>query len=315
MAEFQSPAEHIKNLLKLDHFDELKTYIQESNHTLEPYCLEALPDLLNKLTHIRTEDRARDVGILMIKKMNPFAMKIYMDAIYEHFTSMKWQIKKGALILLGYFACHQKEVVKFNLPNMILKLIGMASDVKEDVKRQTNNCFGELCMVIDNVDIKGIIADVINAYMEPVKYTESALDSLVATSFINEVDMSTLGLLVPILTKGMREKKVAVKRRAALVIGNMCKLVNDPRTASYFYPILKPVLERGIDEIAVEEVRKVCQHSLDTLLRVSSEAAEISEAVMKHAELRACIEAACVGNGVQPSRPTYSFIWRLVAKV
>ena len=200
MAEFQSPAEHIKNLLKHDHFDELKTYIQESNHTLEPYCLEALPDLLNKLTHIRTEDRARDVGILMIKKMNPFAMKIYMDAIYEHFTSMKWQIKKGALILLGYFAFHQKEVVKFNLPNMILKLIGMASDVKEDVKRQTNNCFGELCMVIDNVDIKGIIADVINAYMEPVKYTESALDSLVATSFINEVDMSTLGLLVPILT-------------------------------------------------------------------------------------------------------------------
>ena len=75
-------------------------------------------------------------------------------------------------------------------------------------------------------------------YTEPVKYTESALDSLVATSFINEVDMSTLGLLVPILTKGMREKKVAVKRRAALVIGNMCKLVNDPRTASYFYPIL-----------------------------------------------------------------------------
>ena len=42
--------------------------------------------------------------------------------------------------------------------------------------------------------------------------------------------------MIPILTKGMREKKVAVKRRAALVIGNMCKLVNDPRTASYFYP-------------------------------------------------------------------------------
>merc|ERR1711871_1055084 len=289
-AEFQSPAEHIKNLLKHDHFDELKTYIQESNHTLEPYCLEALPDLLNKLTHIRTEDSARDVGILMIKKMNPFAMKIYMDAVYEHFTSMKWQIKKGALILLGYFAFHQKEVVKFNLPNMILKLIDMSSDIKTDVKIQTRQCFGELCMVIDNVDIKGIIADVINAYMEPVKYTESALDSLVATSFINEVDMSTLGLLVPILKKGMYEKKVAVKRRAALVIGNMCKLVNDPRTAAYFYPILKPVLERGIDEIAIEEVRKVCQNSLNTLQRVSSEAAEISDNVMKQKDIYDCIK-------------------------
>ena len=71
-----------------------------------------------------------------------------------------------------------------------------------------------------------------------------------------------------------------IKRRSALVIGNMCKLVkttttkittkitniitnnnnynnnyynnnnvvvkvNDPRTAAEFYPILKPVLERG----------------------------------------------------------------------
>ena len=89
--------------------------------------------------------------------------------------------------------------------------------------------------------------------MEPVKFTEQALDELVSTSFINEVDLSTLGLLVPILTKGMREKKIAVKRRAALVIGNMCKLVNDPRTAAEFYPILKPILERGIDEISIED--------------------------------------------------------------
>ena len=220
-------------------------------------------------------------------------MKIYMDVLYEGMTSMKWQIKKGSLVFLGLFAKHQKEVVKYNLPNMILRLIDMTSDVKEHVKSQTRLCFEELCSVIDNIDIVGIIPNVINAYMEPVKYTEEALDKLVATSFINEVDMSTLGLLIPILTKGMREKKVAVKRRAALVIGNMCKLVNDPRTASYFYPILKPVLERGIDEIAVEEVRKVCENSLNTLQRVSSEAAEISENVMKQSELFECIKSEC----------------------
>ena len=293
MSEFQNPASHIQELLKHDHFDELKEYIKNADLSMEPYLIDSFPDLLNKLVHVRTEIRSKDIGELIIKKMNPFAMKLYMNALYEHFTSMKWQIKKGALILLGYFAFHQKEVVKFNLPNMILRLIDMASDVKEDVKLQTRHCFGELCTVIDNVDIIQIKPDVINAYMEPVKYTESALDALVATSFINEVDMSTLGFLVPILTKGMREKKVAVKRRAALVIGNMCKLVNDPRTAAYFYPILKPVLERGIDEIAVEEVRKVCQTSLDTLLRVSNEASEISENVMKTAELKYCIEKSC----------------------
>ncbi len=285
-------------LLENNDFDSLIDLIKEADLSNEPYFIEMIPELLSKLTDYKTLEKAKETCNLIIEKMNVFSMKIYMNMLYENFKSLKWQVKKGALVLLGLFGKHQKEVVQHNLPDMILKLIDMASDIKPEVKKQTRLCFEELCAVIDNVDIIKIIPDVINAYMEPVKYTEKALDSLVATSFINEVDMQTLGLLVPILTKGMREKRIAIKRRAALVIGNMCKLVNDPRTASFFYPILKPVLERGIDEIAVEEVRKVCQHSLDTLLRVSSEAAQISDNVMSHTELRACIEASCVGFGI-----------------
>lgn len=293
MSAFSGVAEKLTQFLENDDFPGLETFIKESDLTMEPYFIDFIPQLLTKLTHFKTAEQAKGIGELIVQRMNPFAMKRYMDVLYENLTSMKWQIKKGALVLLGLFAKHQSDVVKFNLPNMILRLITMASDVKEDVKKQTRTCFEELCSVIDNVDIVGIVKDVIQAYMEPVKYTESALDVLVATSFINEVDMSTLGLLVPILTRGMREKKVAVKRRAALVIGNMCKLVNDPRTASAFYPILRPVLERGIDEIAVEEVRKVCQSSLDTLLRVSSEAAEISDNVMSQDDLKKCIADVC----------------------
>lgn len=42
---------------------------------------------------------------------------------------------------------------------------------------------------------------VIAAYMDPVKLTENALDALIGTTFINDVDLPTLGLLVPVLTK------------------------------------------------------------------------------------------------------------------
>jgi len=285
MSEFQTPSNQIKEFLEKDNFQDLEDYINQADLSLEPFLIDSLPEILYKLTNNKTSEEAKKIGELIIQKMNPFSMKLYMEVLYENMKSMKWQVKKGTLVLLGLFAKHQQEIVKFNLPNMILRLIDMVSDVKKDVQEQTRICFNELCGVIDNVDIIKIIPDVINGYMEPVKFTEKAMDELVATSFINEVDMSTLGLLIPILTRGMREKKVAVKRRSALVIGNMCKLVNDPRTASYFYPILKPVLERGIDEIAVEEVRKVCQNSLNTLQRVSSEAAEISENVMKYNEL------------------------------
>lgn len=281
------------DMLENNDFDNLKTIIQNATLVDEPQLLQLLPHILEKIGDHKNSEPAKEIGEMIISKMNPHAMKMYMDIIYESFSSMKWVIKKAALILLGSFAKHQQKVVQYNLPNMILRLIDMTSDIRKDVTAQTRVCFEELCDVIDNVDIIKIIPAIINAYMEPVKYTEDALDTLVATSFINEVDMQTLGLLIPILTKGMREKKVASKRRAALVIGNMCKLVNDPRTASYFYPILKPILERGIDEISIEEVRKVCQHSLDTLLRVSSEAAEISESVMKRDELDATVRKYC----------------------
>jgi hypothetical protein len=84
---------------------------------------------------------------------------------------------------------------------MILRLIDIASDVKKEVKEQTRICFTEICSTITNVDIIPIISRVIGGYMDPVKLTENALDALISTTFINDVDLPTLGLLVPILTK------------------------------------------------------------------------------------------------------------------
>lgn len=252
---------------------------------MEPYLLDFLPALMDNIASPKTSVIAKKTATAIIEHMNIYSIRVVRDLLFSSLDSMKWQTKCGALTVLGMLKCLDKNVVQQNLPSLILRLINMASDIKKDVKAQTRICFEELCSVIDNVDIVPIIPCVLDAYMEPVKCTEKALDKLVSTSFINEVDLSTLGLLVPILTKGMREKKVAAKRRAALVIGNMCKLVNDPRTAAEFYPILKPVLERGIDEISIEEVRNVCQTSLDTLLKVSSEAKDISKDVMTPQQL------------------------------
>jgi len=281
----------------------VKELCEKVDQWIEPYVLETLPFILENLAVPKTFDAAMAAGSAILHKMNAHSIKIIMELLYESLTSMKWQTKKGALVILGALGTHHPAVVKQNLPDFILKLIDMASDVKKEVKDQTRAAFTELCATITNVDIIPIIPRVIAAYMDPVKLTENALDALISTTFINDVDISTLGLLVPILTKGMRERKVVIKRRAALVIGNMCKLVNDPRTAAAFYPILRPVLERGIDEIAVDEVRKVCQDSLNTLERVSAEAQVLSDAVMNLDQLKETISASLGKNGVEdPSK-------------
>jgi elongation factor 3 len=262
---------------------------EKREYWMEPYLLKFLPLLMDNISFQKTSETAKEVSTIIINKMNTPSIPVVLELLYTSMESLKWQTKCGAISILSLFKDLDNEVVKQNIPSIILKLISMTSDVRKEIKNQTRNTFNEITKVIDNIDIVKIIPSIIDAYMEPVKFTENAMDRLVSTSFINEIDLSTLGLLVPLLTKGMNEKKVASKRRAALVIGNMCKLVNDPRTAAEFYPILKPVLERGIDEIAIEEVRNVCSTSLNILQRVSSEAAEISSNVLSREQLEELI--------------------------
>ena len=290
----------------------VKTLCEGVDQWIEPYVVTTLPLILENLAAPKTAQAAADAGNAILHKSNDHSVRTITSILYESFNSMKWQTKKGALVLIGALAAHHPTVVQRNLPEMMLKLIEIAADVKKEVKDQTRQAFAEICSTITNVDIVPIIAKVTGAYMDPVKQTENALDALIGTTFINDVDVATLGLLVPILIKGMREKKVVVKRRAALVIGNMCKLVNDPRTAAQFYPILKPVLERGIEEIAVEEVRKVCQSSLDTLQRVASEAAILAEDVFKYEDLVASINKAITKHGRDASK--YNVVVDYMAK-
>lgn len=268
-----------------DAMELIKSLCEGVDQWIEPYLVSTLPDILENLGTPKVAAAAADAGHAILHKSNPHSVRVITSFLFESLNSMKWHTKKGALVLIGALASHHPVVVQRNLPELILKLIEMSSDVKKEVKEQTKIAFGQLCATITNVDIVPIIPKVVAAYMDPVKQTEAALDALIATTFINDVDVATLGLLVPILTKGMRERKVVIKRRAALVIGNMCKLVNDPRTAAQFYPILQPVLERGIEEIAVEEVRKVCTDSLTTLHRVSEAAHILSEDAFKHEDL------------------------------
>lgn len=287
----------------IEALEAVKVLAEGVDQWIEPYLVSILPLILDNLAAKGTASAATDAGNAILHKSNAHSVRIITTVLYESFNSMKWQTKVGALVLLGALGSHHPIVVQRNLPEMILKLIEIASDVKKEVKEACRQAFTKICATITNVDIIPIIERVIGAYMEPVKLTENALDALVSTTFINDVDLPTLGLLVPILTKGMKERKVATKRRAALVIGNMCKLVNDPRTAALFYPILKPVLERGIEEIAVEEVRKVAQHSLDTLQRVSSEAAVLSDVVATEEDLVKFANESLTKAGVEdPSK-------------
>ena len=95
----------LKTFLEQDNLQELEKLISEADLSMEPYFIEILPDILLKLTNNRTSEQAKKIGGLIIQKMNPFSMKIYMEVLYENMNSIKWQVKKGSFCKTSNRGC------------------------------------------------------------------------------------------------------------------------------------------------------------------------------------------------------------------
>merc|ERR1712003_348809 len=93
-------------------------------------------------------------------------------------------------------------------------------------KQAAKACLGECCTVIHNPDVQPIVPVLISANANP-KENMGALDRLMGTTIVSQVDRPTLAIIVPVLGRGLRDRDVQTKRKCCVVVDNMCKLVCD----------------------------------------------------------------------------------------
>ena len=105
----------------------------------------------------------------------------------------------------------------------------------------------------------------------PQAETTECIHQLAATTFVQQVEGGPLAIIVPLLVRGLRERTTAIKRKAAVIIDNMAKLVENPHDAAPFLPKLVPELEKVKEEVADPECRKVAAGAHATLLRAGGE--------------------------------------------
>jgi elongation factor 3 len=244
-------------------------YLQNMCTNYKPYyeekLINLLPEILECLSDKNLFDPTKKLINFILDKINPCAFELISKHLYNSFESLKFQVKIGALEIICCIVDKYPKIISFNLPMIIEKLISVSNDLKKEVKLQVNTTLIKVCSTIDNVDVKDLIAYIIDAYMNPVTKTELALEKLVSTPFINDIDIPTLGLLIPLLVRAMKEKKVVNQRKAAVVMETLSKLIKNPIYVKMFYDKLIFILNKGIDEIPIEEVRNVCQKSKDTI--------------------------------------------------
>lgn len=201
--------------------------------------------------------------------MNPWGCALILPALlHEIKTAGKWQIKIGSLVVLDQLVKSAPLQTARLMPDIVPVLSEAIWDTKADVKKAARESLTKATALVSNKDIERFIPALIKALINPVEEVPKTIQLLSATTFVSEVDSPTLSLMVPLLSRGLNEKLTATKRKVAVIVDNMAKLVDSPVTVRPFLPKLLPGLIKVETTIGDPEARSVVNRAIATLRQV-----------------------------------------------
>lgn len=250
-----------------DFFDELRKYIKDKKNTVgavnalhavshiasqsglspsvEPYIVDLTKDISVKAGEKDKDvrDAASAALVSIASAITPTAIKVFLGALLENLKSTnKWQEKIAILAAITQLVDTAKDQVALRMPELIPILSEEMWDTKVDVKEAATAAIIKCSETVENKDVKPFLPKLIESIADPKKVPET-VHTLGATTFVAEVTISTLSVMVPLLSRGLVERETAIKRKAAVIIDNMCKLVDDPQVVAPFIGKLLPALK------------------------------------------------------------------------
>lgn len=240
--------------------------------SVEPYVVNLTPIItgLSASKDKETQDLAKVALCAIAKAIDPMAVKVFLPFLTTSLsTTSKWQEKVADLAAISILVDTAKTQVALRMPELIPVLSEAMWDTKKDVKNAATETITKSTETVENKDIEKFIPQLIACIATPSLVTET-VHLLGATTFVAEVTPATLSIMVPLLARGLAERDTAIKRKAAVIIDNMCKLVEDPQVVAPFLGELLPGLKTNSITIADPEAREVTLRGLKTLRRVGN---------------------------------------------
>ena len=237
---------------------------------VEPYLAQLLPSVLSavgdKMSTVKVA--AQNAALAITKAVNANAVKcIIPHFVHSIRTAQKWPEKMTDLECIEALCDSAKAQTAFRVPDLIPVVSEAMWDTKPEVKKRAYQTMEKVCELISNKDIDRFIPELIKCIAKPENVPET-IHLLGATTFVTDVHEPTLAIMVPLLERGLKERETAIKRKSAVIVDNMCKLVEDPQIVAAFLPKLMPQLNHNFDNVADPEAREKTKQGLDTLIRV-----------------------------------------------
>jgi elongation factor 3 len=254
--------------------DAIRAIAQHStvSPAVEPYLVALLPNTLaavgDKMSSVKTA--AQTASEAIVEAANPNAVKAIIPHIIHSLRSaQKWAEKMTDLKLIEILCKSAPAQLAFRVPDLIPVVSEAMWDTKPEVKKTAYGTMEKICALISNKDIERFIPELIKCISKPENVPET-VHLLGATTFVTDVHEPTLAIMVPLLERGLVERETAIKRKSAVIVDNMCKLVEDPQIVAAFLPKLMPALEKNFETLADPEAREKTRQGLDTLTRVGA---------------------------------------------
>ncbi|KAG0228986.1 translational elongation factor EF-1 alpha [Actinomortierella wolfii] len=226
---------------------------------------KVLDGYADKIASVRTA--AAEASKALMGLPSRYAVKLLLPVLFQTIKNGRWQSQVGALQLLAGLCKtspkHVSQCLVEIVPVVSEAMWETKTEVRDEATKTTTACF----KVVGNPDITKSIPYLVGCINRPEEAPE-CIHLLASTTFVTTVEAPTLAIMTPLLSRGLGERSPAIQRQTAIVIDNMCKLVENPAHAQQFLPKLMPGLDRIIEIGASPKLRSVAERARATLVRI-----------------------------------------------
>jgi hypothetical protein len=203
----------------------------------EPFVIQILPFLLNSCGD--GDENVREAAELaartVMSQLSGQGVKLVMPALLQGVEDRAWRTKSASIELLGAMAYCAPRQLSTCLPTIVPVLASAVSNTHPKVRADAVLALKKIGEVIKNPEILAVAPTLLDSLSEPDK-TSTALDVVIETTFVNAVDAPSLALLIPVVGRGLRHSSAETKKKAAIIVRNICNLVS-VRALSSTFPV------------------------------------------------------------------------------
>jgi HEAT repeat len=235
---------------------------------LPQYIITIMPVLLKSFSHSsdHVREAAADAANVIMAKLSAHGVKQVLTPLLSSLpTETAWKSRQEAIRLLGTMAHCAPRQLAACLPQIVPRLVEAVADSHPKVKESAKAAMADITSVIKNPEISLLCPVLLAALGDPANKTKDALAALLDCEFMHSIDAPSLGILIPILGRSLKDRSADIKRKSSAITGNICSMITDPKIIIPYFPQMMPGLKNCLID-PIPDVRATSAKALGSLV-------------------------------------------------